>query len=102
MRECGLDVRNSRTGVSVLPDDENCVEFVAAGVGEVTPSDPEYVLKALQKVWPLDLIFDDVSKRALETVSFAASAASPFLKFLTMYMAVEQRKLSTRVRQIQA
>ncbi|MDF3067105.1 MAG: hypothetical protein K0R38_2706 [Polyangiaceae bacterium] len=90
IREQGLEVLNSRTGVSVLPDDENCVEFVAAGLGEVTPSDPEYVLKAIESVWPLELVFDDVSKRALETVSFASSAASPLLKFLTMYMAVEQ------------
>jgi hypothetical protein len=90
IREGGLEVMDSRVGVSVLPDDEKYLEFVPAVIADVTPSDPAYVLKAIEKAWPLGLQFDDLSQRVLETVSFASSAPSPVLKFLTMYLAIEQ------------
>lgn len=90
MRKHGLEVLDARTGLFVLPDDDAYVEFVPSGVGEVAPSDPTYVLKAIEQVWPLNLAFDELSKRVLETVSFATSASSSVLKFLTMYMSIEQ------------
>jgi hypothetical protein len=88
VRELGGELIGGRSGLSVLADDQ--LELVVSGTGDVVPSDPTYVLKALRTVWELGLQVDEVSLRALEILSLATTSASPATRFLTTYLAVEQ------------
>lgn len=88
-REMGLQLFDSYSGLSILPDDGMSAEFVVAGAGEVRPSDPTFVLKAIDAVWSLNVQLDDTSKRVLELLAIGAAHVSDVIKFLTTYLAVE-------------
>jgi hypothetical protein len=41
-------------GLNVFPDDGRHFEYVPSGKGDVYPSDPSFIFRALEQVWPLE------------------------------------------------
>jgi hypothetical protein len=76
-------------GLSVFPDDGKHVEYVMGGTGDVYPSDPEYVLEALRKIWSLDMTLDQSAEDALNIFGIAEGETSARAKFLITYLALE-------------
>jgi hypothetical protein len=90
IRDEGGDLLNTRTGLSVYPDDGKHLEFVASGEGIVRTSDPSFILNTVRDFWPIDIHIDDASLRAIEILSLSAAEASDTTKFLLTYLAIEQ------------
>jgi hypothetical protein len=82
-------------GISILPEDGRHFEYVMTGNVTVKPADPEYILSALQTIWPLKVSFDSASETALYILGLASAEGSDKATFLASYLALEpliQRK----------
>lgn len=78
------------TGLTVYPDDAQHFEYVTAATATVNPSDPTFLLSALEKSWPIEMQLEDRTQDALEILNHASTETSVRAKFLLMYLAVER------------
>ena len=85
----GAVVLDTIQGLAVFPDNDMHFEYVVSGQGDVYPSDPTYVFKALQKIWDLNITLDQRTEDALHILNLAEIETSPRAKFLTTYLALE-------------
>lgn len=88
--EQGATVVDSVWGASVFPDDGLHFEYVVSGNIVVSPSDPEYLLEGIKKLWTLDISLDKQSEDALQLLSLATQENSERASFLTSYLALEE------------
>jgi hypothetical protein len=88
-RNHGVVVLDTIQGLAIFPDDDMHCEYVISGQGDVYPSDPTYIFKALQKVWDLNITLDQRTEDALHILNLAEVETSPRAKFLTTYLALE-------------
>jgi hypothetical protein len=88
--EQGATVVDSVWGASVFPDDGLHFEYVVSGNVGVGPSDPDYLLEGIKKLWNLDISLDKQSEDALQILCLATQEASDKAAFLTGYLALEQ------------
>ncbi len=88
--EHGVTLLDSIVGLGVFPDDGKHAEVVVAGTLDVYPSEPEYVLSALQTLWPINFTLSDRQRDALEILGRATSELSPRIQFLLCYLALER------------
>jgi hypothetical protein len=77
-------------GLNVFPDDGRHFEYVPSGKGDVYPSDPSFIFRALEQVWPLEMQFDDRTQDALEILGRSTKETSLRTKFLLAYLAAER------------
>lgn len=77
-------------GLNVFPDDGRHCEVIFSADGQVHPSSSEYLLDALEKLWPIDVDFNDQTEDALKIINAATIETSARAKFLTTYLALEQ------------
>lgn len=75
-------VLDSIVGLAVFPPDGKHGELVTVAQVESRPSDPEYVLNALETLWPDKYAFNEHQNDALEIVGRATSEVSPRTRFL--------------------
>jgi hypothetical protein len=83
-------VLDNIVGLAVFPDDDKYFEYVMAGVGNVYPSDPSFLFKALGQVWQLEMQLDERAQDALEILGRATTETSPRARFLLTYLATER------------
>lgn len=76
-------------GLHIYPDDNNHVEFIPSGKGNVLRRNPYFVLEQLKQLWELDLQYDEKTNDALEILHIAGQERSEKTKFLTTYLALE-------------
>jgi len=81
---------DSRIGLSAIPDDDKHFEVVASGDLRATPSDPIFLFEAIKKIWELELEFDGKVEDVIELLNISSVEKSPKIKFLTVYLALEQ------------
>ncbi len=81
---------DSRVGLSVIPDDGLHGELVTTGSFKVRISDPIFLLDAVKNIWDLEFEFDEKAEDVIELLNLSSAEASPKLKFLTAYLALEQ------------
>jgi len=96
-QKSGGVILDTIVGLMVYPDDGTHFEFFSTGKIKAYPSDPLYILKALQEIWDVDIKYDDQAGDALEILSLASREISPKTKFLTTYLAME-RLIETKPR----
>ncbi len=89
-QETGGVALDNIVGLAVFPDDDNYFEYVMSGTANVYPSDPAFFFKAIAKVWPVDMKFDDRAEDALEILGRATTETSLRAKFLLTYLAAER------------
>lgn len=77
-------------GLNVFPDDGRHCEVIFSADGQVHPSSSEYLLDALEQLWPIDVDFNDQTEDALNIINAATVETSARAKFLTTYLALEQ------------
>lgn len=87
--EQDMVVVDSVSGVSIFPEDGRHFEYVMTGNIDVKPSDPTYILAALETTWPLKVAFDSESETALQILNLASAEASDKASFMTTYLALE-------------
>lgn len=83
-------VLDNIAGLAVFPDDDKYFEYVMAMSGNVYPSDPSFLFKALGQVWPLEMQLDERAQDALEILGRATTETSPRTRFLLTYLAAER------------
>ncbi|MDP3512862.1 MAG: hypothetical protein Q8S20_08945 [Sulfuritalea sp.] len=88
--EQGATVVDSIWGASVFPDDGLHFEYVVSGNLVVTPSNPEYLLEGIKKLWTLNISLDKQSEDALQILCLATQETSDKAAFLTSYLALEE------------
>ena len=88
--EAGGVLLESRVGLSVIPDDGLHAELVTSGHVKVTPSDPMFLLDAVKHVWNLEFEFDAKAEDVIKLLNLSSLERSPKLKFLMVYLALEQ------------
>jgi hypothetical protein len=88
--EQGATVLDSVWGAIAFPDDGHHFEYVVSGNMAVSPSDPQYLLEGLKKLWALDISLDEQSEDALQILCLATQETSDKAAFLTNYLALEQ------------
>jgi hypothetical protein len=88
--EQGATVVDSVWGASVFPDDGLHFEYVVSGNIAVSPSDPQYLLEGIKKLWELDIALDKQSEDALQILCLATQETSDKAAFLTSYLALEE------------
>jgi hypothetical protein len=89
-REKGGEILDTIVGLRVFPDDESHFEHVTSGKMNVFSSDPYYVLKGLKDSWPSDFKLDESTSEVIEILNISVKEASPKVKFLATYLAMEQ------------
>jgi hypothetical protein len=75
--EQGATIIDSVWGASVFPDDGHHFEYVVSGNVVVSPSDPEYLLEGIKKLWNLDISLDKQSEDALQILCLATHRRLP-------------------------
>jgi hypothetical protein len=90
VKEKGGVLLDSRVGLSVIPDDGLHGELVTTGSFRVRISDPIFLLDAVKKIWDIEFKFDEKAEDVVELLNLSSAEASPKLKFLTAYLALEQ------------
>jgi hypothetical protein len=85
----GVTVLDNVWGLATSPDDGQHVEIVAAAEARVHPSDPSYLITGLQKLWDLDVQFNQNAEDALSILSLATRETSERAAFLTTFLALE-------------
>lgn len=90
IQDDGGNVLNTRSGLSVFPDDGKHFEYIVSAAGIVATSEPTFLLGAVRELWNTEIQIDDASRQALEIMSLSAAEASPGTKFLLSYLALEQ------------
>lgn len=88
--EQGATVVDSIWGASAFPDDGLHLECVVSAKIQVNPSDPEYLLEGIKKLWALDISLDKQSEDALQILCLATQEISEKTAFLTSYLAIEE------------
>lgn len=88
--EQGATVVDSVWGASVFPDDGLHFEYVVSGNIAVSPSNPQYLLEGIKKLWELDIALDKQSEDALQILCLATQETSDKAAFLTSYLALEE------------
>jgi hypothetical protein len=77
-------------GLNVYPDDDRHIEVIFSAEGQAHPSSSEYLLDALEQLWPIDVAFNDQTEDALNIINAATVETSARARFLTTYLALEQ------------
>lgn len=90
VRENGGELLDTIVGLYVYPDDERHFEHVPSGKINVFPSDPYYVLKGLKDSWNNTFELNEHTAEVLEILNLSVREASPKVKFLAAYLAMEQ------------
>lgn len=83
-------ILDSVEGLSIMPDDGKHAEIIQSHKMNVYPSDPAFLFKALDEIWPIGITLTKRTADALEILNRATSEASPRAKFLLVYLAAEQ------------
>ena len=88
--ERGVTLVDSVWGVSVFPDDGLHMEHIVSGNVVVSPSNSDYILEGIKKLWSFDISLDKQSEDALQILCLATQEASDKAAFLTSYLALEE------------
>lgn len=76
-------------GLSVFPDDGRHFEYVASGGFAAVSSEPAYIFRALELLWPVEVSLDSEAEDALRILGLAAVEPSPKTAFLATFLALE-------------
>ena len=90
LKATGRIVLDSIVGLAVFPDCDKYVESVIAGTGNVHPSDPSYLFRALAQIWSIEMHLDQCTEDALEILGRATIETSQRARFLLTYLAAER------------
>jgi hypothetical protein len=90
IRKNGGELIDTIVGLHVFPDDGSHFEHVASGKMNVFPSDPYYVLKGLKDSWNHTFELNENASEVLEILNISVREASPKVKYLATYLAMEQ------------
>jgi len=90
LQEHGVTLLDTVSGLFVFPDDGFHAEHVTSAKINVSPSDPIFLLDAIGKFWDIPLEFDDTAADVLNLLNLSSVEPTQKLKFLTVYLALEQ------------
>lgn len=96
LREHGVTLLDTVSGLIVYPDDGFHAEHVTSSKINVAPSDPLFLFDAIGKFWDIPLEFDDTAADVLNLLNISSVEPTQKLKFLTLYLALEQLITVTR------
>ena len=88
--KAGCIVLDPIVGLGVFPDDDKYFEYVISADLNVYPSRPDYLMNALRKLWPIEIVLDDRAEDALNIVNISTLESSPRVKFLMIFLALER------------
>jgi len=81
---------DAMSGLSVFPAAGLHAEHVTSAQINVSPSDPLFLFDGICKLWDVELSFDETAADVLNLLNISSVEPSPKLKFLTVYLALEQ------------
>lgn len=90
VKEKGVVLLDPRVGLSVIPDDGLHGELISAGSFRVRISDPIFLFDAVKSVWDFKFEFNEKAEDVIELLNLSSAESSPKIKFLTVYLALEQ------------
>ena len=89
LRDHNSVAMDSVFGLNIFPDDGRHFEYVASGGFAAVASEPDYIFRALESLWSVEVSLDPESEDALRILGLAAIEPSPKTAFLATFLALE-------------